>query len=151
MILHMLLEGGARLTAKILLQNLTEVPTRIVPVFLPYLEKDMVFERDAGHEKTLLHWAAELGISTLTTRCLELGANIDATDKYGETALHYAAENGHLDIVQILVQANADDTISDSHGRTALDCAQRIGPGGGRRSYPDMVAYLSRTGTIKSG
>ncbi|KEQ57736.1 ankyrin repeat protein [Aureobasidium melanogenum CBS 110374] len=92
------------------------------------------------HGKALLYQAAELDHKSLTNRCLDLGAEVDTTDKYGETALHYAATNGHLDIVQILTRADANKTIVDSHGRTALDCAQ----GAGRRSHPDIVAYLQQ-------
>jgi ankyrin repeat protein len=80
----------------------------------------MVFKKHIEDNRTLLHWAAELGYRDLTTRCLDLGAEVDATDKYGETALHHAAENGPLEIVQTLIQADADMTILDSHGRTAL-------------------------------
>jgi ankyrin repeat protein len=101
-------------------------------------------KKDEGHGKTLLHWIAELGYRDLTTRCLDLGAEVDATDKYRDTALHDAAENGHLEIVQILIQADADRKVMDSHGRTALNCAQGFGPGGGRRSYPPIVTYLQQ-------
>lgn len=118
-IVRELLKGGARPRIKNMLQSLLRHPGTISTPFLPYL-KDMVFERDADSGKTILHWAVESGIAALITRCLDLSADINATDKYGETALHYAAGDGHLDIVQILVQANADKTISDSHGRTAL-------------------------------
>ncbi|THW54470.1 hypothetical protein D6D19_10716, partial [Aureobasidium pullulans] len=98
-----------------------------------------------GHDKILDHRA-------LTNRCLDLGAKVDATDKYGETALHYAAEAGHLDIVEILIQANADRTVLDSHGRTALDCARGAGPDHGRRSHPDVVTYLEQwVSEIKPG
>jgi ankyrin repeat protein len=78
------------------------------------------------------------------TYCLDLGAEVDATDNYGETALHYAAENGHLDIVQKLIQADADMTILDSQGPTALDCALGAGPDEGEGYYPNIVAYLQR-------
>ena len=149
-VMHILLKGGARPSVEVLIQRLSKHDDTIFPPFLPYL-KDIVFERDADHGKTLLHWAAELGNTSLLTRCRDLGADVNAMDRYGKTALHYAAENGHLDIVQILVQENADKTISDSHGRTALDFARGYGPGSDRRSHPDIVAYLSRTGMIKSG
>jgi ankyrin repeat protein len=162
-IVQMLLDRGARLTFEVLLAIVAGHPapvgssgkhcammermsydrTRVDP-FLPCITKDLVSERDAGNEKTLLHWAAEMGLRPLADRCLELGAKVDTTDVYGETALHYAAQNGHVDIVHLLVQANANKTIVDSHGRTASDCAQGAGPGIGRRIYPDIVAYLQQ-------
>jgi len=143
-IVQTLLRRGARISANDLFLALRKIFTVIIPLLLPYLIGDTVSKRDAVFNKTLLHWAAELDHRALTNRCLELGAEVDATDIYGETALHYAAENGHLDIVQILIQANADRTILDSHGRTALDCARGEGPGDGRRVHPDIVTYLQR-------
>jgi ankyrin repeat protein len=143
-IVQLLLDKGADVNVNAMFLALRENLTTIVPLLLPYLAEDMVFEKDAEYGKTLLHWAAELGYRDLTTRCLDLGAEVDATDKYGKTALHYAADNGHLEIVQILIQADADRTILDSHGRIALDCAQGAGPGDGRSSYPEIVAYLQQ-------
>jgi ankyrin repeat protein len=122
-VVYTLLNRGARLTTKILFPVLDRNLTDIVALLLPYLTEDMVFERDDNHERTLLHMAAELGYPTLTSRCLDLGAEVDATDKYGKTSLHYAAENGYSDIVKTLIQANADETILDSYERTALDYA----------------------------
>ncbi|KAH0209493.1 purine and uridine phosphorylase, partial [Aureobasidium melanogenum] len=139
---QMLLDRGARPTAKVLFSVLFRNLFARVELLVPYLAEDAVLERDADHGKSPLHWAAELGYTSLTNRCLGLGADVDVTDKYGMTALHYAAENGHLDIAQILVQADANRTIVDSHGRTALDCAQGAGPGEGRKFHPDIVAYL---------
>ncbi|THV86574.1 hypothetical protein D6D29_01432 [Aureobasidium pullulans] len=151
-IVQTLLTGGARLSASNLFLALRQNLITVVPLLLPYLTGDMVSKRDADYNKTLLHWAAELNHRALTNRCLDLGAEVDATDKYGETALHYAAENGHLDIVQILIQANADRTILDSRGRTALDCARGAGPDHGRRSHPDVVTYLEQwVSEIKPG
>jgi ankyrin repeat protein len=143
-IVQMLLDRGADIHVDAIFFVLRENLTTIVLLLLPYLEEDVVSKRDEDHGKTLLHWAAELGYRDLTTRCLDLRAEVDATNKCGETALHYAAENGHLDIIQILIRANADRTILDSHGRTALDCAQGAGPGDGRSSYPGIVAYLQQ-------
>lgn len=110
----------------------------------------MVAERETSCNNTLLHCAAEDGHQAVTKRCLELGAEVGATNVSGQTALHYAAENRQLGIVQILVQANADKTILDSRGRTALDCAQltllegvqRPGAGDDRGSWSEIIAYL---------
>jgi ankyrin repeat protein len=143
-IVQILLESGADVNADALFSALRTNPNTIVPLLLPYFAEDVVSERDEDHGKTLLHWAAELGYRDFVTRCLDLGAHVDATNKYGETALHYAAENGHLDIVQILIQANADRTILDSNGQTALDYAQATDLGDGRSSYPEIVTYLQQ-------
>ncbi|THY04863.1 hypothetical protein D6D03_03433, partial [Aureobasidium pullulans] len=143
-IVQLLLERQTRLTANTMFLILTKNLRTAIPLMLPQLKTNMVCWRDADHNKTLLHWAAELGFRDLTNRCLDLGAEVEATDKYGETALHYAAENGHLNIVKKLVQANVDRTVLDSLGRTALDCARGGGPGDGRSSHPDIVAYLQQ-------
>ncbi|KAH0367140.1 hypothetical protein KCU65_g4796, partial [Aureobasidium melanogenum] len=97
--------------------------------------------RERVYDQPLLHWAAEHGHQPLTDHCIDLGAEVDATDIFGETALHSAARNGHLEIVKKLVQANADKTIRNDDGRTALQCAQQAGRGG-EKSYPAIVAYL---------
>jgi ankyrin repeat protein len=158
-IVRLLLDRGAHLTFEVLLaiyagrrvpgassydpfgimgfrlQDRTRVDT-----FLSCITKDMISERDARDEKTLLHWAAEMGFRALVNRCLELGAKVDTTDVYGKTALHYAAQNGHVDIVHLLVQANADRTIIDFYGRIALDCAQGLGS----ESNSEIIAYLQQ-------
>jgi ankyrin repeat protein len=143
-VVQTLLDAGAEVNIDAMFLALREKLTTVISLFLPYLAEDVLSEEDEDHGMVLLHWAAELGYRDLTTRCLYLGAEVDATDKYGETALHYAAENGHLEIVQILIQADADRTILDAHGRIALDCAQGAGPGDGRSSYPEIVAYLQQ-------
>lgn len=134
-IVQTLPDRGARLTVESLFSISSRKLLIIIPLLLPYLAEDAVLERDVDYGKTLLHWAAELGFSSLARRCL---------DQFGETALHYAAENGHLDIVQTLVRVGANRTIVDSHARTALDCARGAGPGDDRRSHPDIVAYLQQ-------
>jgi hypothetical protein len=104
---------------------------------------EMVAERDQfASDKTLLHWAAECGDQTVTKRCLDLGADVDATDTSGQTALHYAAEFGHLAVVKILVEAKANREIRDRDGRTALDSARKACKYGPQGSQPEVVAYL---------
>jgi ankyrin repeat protein len=143
-VVQTLLDEGADVNIDAMFLALRENLTTIVPLLLPYLAEDVVFEKDEDHGMVLLHWAAELGYRDLTTRCLDLGAEVDATDKHGETALHHAAGNGHLDIFEKLIQADADKTILDCHGRTALECARGAGPGEDRRSYPDIITYLQQ-------
>ena len=99
--------------------------------------------KDAAHSKTILHWASETGHKTAVKHGLDLRADIQAKDKYGETALHYAAENGHLDIVRTLVLAGSNLHALDDHLRTPLDCARGKGPGTGRRPHPLTIEYLT--------
>jgi ankyrin repeat protein len=143
-VVQTLLDAGAEVNIDVMFLALREKLTTIISLFLPYLTEDVLSEEDEDHGMVLLHWAAELGYRDLTTRCLDLGAEVDATDKHGETALHHAAENGHLEIAQILIQTDADRMILDSYGRTVLDCAQGAGPGDDRSSYPEIIAYLQQ-------
>lgn len=108
------------------------------------LHATIVIQRDAHHEKTVLHWAAERGFTSIIARSLELGADMVAQDRYGETALHYAAEQGHIDIVKLLVEAGARRDMIDNHGRTPLQCAQGKGPPRDYRAvHLAVVEYLS--------
>jgi len=91
----------------------------MVELPLPYFIEDLISQRDLGHSKTILHWAADSGHETVVKHCLDLRTDIHVKDKYGEPALHYAAENGRPNVVRTLVSAG-----SNLH---ALD--DRIGPG----------------------
>jgi hypothetical protein len=115
----------------------------MVSIFLPHLTVDLMSQKDTAHSKTALHWAAEIGSTIATSRCLELRASVDAQDRYGETALHYAAENGHLHIVKTLVSAGSDPRVCDNHQRTPLSCALGEGPGLKRKRHQSIVEYLT--------
>ena len=83
-----------------------------------------VDKRTTDHEKTALHWAAELGQDKAVSTLIRSGASVHLLDMFGETALHYAAENGHQKTVDFLLNHNAPLETLDSHGRTPLDCAE---------------------------
>ncbi len=51
---------------------------------------------------------------------LKKGADVNASDKYGDTALMVAATLGKLDVVKCLVELGADLEAKDGAGRTAL-------------------------------
>lgn len=72
--------------------------------------------------KTVLIEASEEGKLARVKRLVRRGANLSATDDFGETGLHYAAENGHYDVVKELVRAGSNMEIVDEHGRTPIDC-----------------------------
>ena len=97
------------------------------------------------HRKSFLHWAAETGSGDIVKRCLQLGANVKARDKYGETPLHYAAESGHFSIVKSLVGAGSNLDAIDVHGRKPVDCALGEGPSenSNRRVDVMIVNYLT--------
>ncbi|MDR3443436.1 MAG: ankyrin repeat domain-containing protein [Legionella sp.] len=74
-------------------------------------------------QPTFLYSAAEKGdafaVKFLTTH----GADLDATDKYGNTALHRAAFKNHMAVVQLLLdsQANPNIRASGNGNQTAAD------------------------------
>ena len=51
------------------------------------------------------------------------GANVNATNGYGQTALHWAAWNGYIEIVKLLIKYGANINFKDKWGRTALHYA----------------------------
>ncbi len=58
--------------------------------------------------------------------CLELGADINATNSMGLTALLGAANRGSNDIIEFLVQRGARLDIKDKEGRTPLRWAEGV-------------------------
>jgi hypothetical protein len=54
---------------------------------------------------TLLHSAASCGNTKVVELLIKAGADVIATDCFGQTALHMAAQNGHLDAVLLLKEA----------------------------------------------
>jgi ankyrin repeat protein len=75
--------------------------------------------------------------------CVELGADVNATNTSGETALHGAALRGADQIARYLVDKGARLDAKDKNGRTPLDVASgdesRGNPG-----YPSAAALLRR-------
>ncbi|MBH38175.1 hypothetical protein CL658_03990 [bacterium] len=53
------------------------------------------------------------------------GANVNATDNWGNTAPHEAAEKDHKDIVKSLLKAGANLEAKDKSGNTALFYAEK--------------------------
>jgi ankyrin repeat protein len=96
-------------------------------------------------QKSFLHSAAETGSRDIAKRCLQLGANVEARDAYGETPLHYAAECDFFSIVKSLVEAGSNLDAIDVHGRKPMDCALGEGPSkkSNRRVNVMTVNYLT--------
>ncbi|KAF5577127.1 heterokaryon incompatibility 6 OR allele [Fusarium pseudocircinatum] len=79
-------------------------------------------DRCCPFNKTQLIQAAEEGNLQQVKECLDLGADHQCQDNFGETALHYAAENGCPVIARLLLRRGANRTIRDSTGRDPLGC-----------------------------
>jgi len=61
------------------------------------------------------------------SRCIKLGADVNAEHYFNETALMYASEKGYTDIVRLLIDNNAYVDAKDGGGMTALMYASREG------------------------
>ena len=70
---------------------------------------------------------------------LKKGADVNASNKYGDTALMMAVYNGHLEVVKYWAECGVDVNASDKHGRTALMKAAIWG-------HLDVVKYLVEHG-----
>lgn len=100
---------------------------------------DLEIERRCPpYNKTPLIEASEEGKLARVRRLVRRGANLSATDDFGETGLHYAAENGHYDVVKELVRAGADMDIVDGHGRTPIECCTQQK----RRQWEEVAKFL---------
>ena len=81
-----------------------------------------------AERSTVLHWASAHGHVAAVRRLLELGADVDASDRSGWTALMAAVCNHELETVRALLDARADPLLSDATGSSAVDCATRWPP-----------------------
>jgi hypothetical protein len=83
--------------------------------------------------------------------CLELGASVNATNKYGDTALHGASWRERADsIVQLLVEKGANVNAKDSRGWTPLVIAEGVHTGGNFVHSETTAALLRKLGAQPS-
>jgi ankyrin repeat protein len=61
---------------------------------------------------------------------LDHGADVNASNGFGNTALMLAAEKGHAEAVALLLQRGADVDATNNRGRTALQMAAKHGRAG---------------------
>jgi ankyrin repeat protein len=77
--------------------------------------------------------------------CLELGADVNATNSMGLTALLGAANRGSNDIIELLVKRGARLDIKDKEGRTPLRWAEGVFLASvGAEIKPATIALLKR-------
>jgi ankyrin repeat protein len=67
-----------------------------------------------------LHYAAAVGNVEIVRVLIEAGAELEASDKYGETALNIASAFGHADVVRQLLTAGAKVDARSNKGFTPL-------------------------------
>ncbi|HLG58639.1 MAG TPA: ankyrin repeat domain-containing protein [Vicinamibacterales bacterium] len=79
--------------------------------------------------------------------CLELGADVNATNSMGLTALLGAANRGSNDIIELLVRRGARLDITDKEGRTPLRWAEGVFLAAvGAERKPATIALLEKLG-----
>ena len=79
--------------------------------------------------------------------CLELGADVNATNSMGLTALLGAVNRGSNDIIELLVKRGARLDVKDKEGRTALRWAEGVFLAAvGAEKKPATIALLEKLG-----
>lgn len=79
--------------------------------------------------------------------CLELGADVNATNSMGLTALLGAVNRGSNDIIELLVKRGARVDVKDKEGRTALRWAEGVFLAAvGAEKKPTTIALLEKLG-----
>ena len=79
--------------------------------------------------------------------CLELGADVNATNSMGLTALLGAVNRGSNDIIELLVKRGARLDVKDKEGRTALRWAEGVFLAAvGAERKPATIALLEQLG-----
>jgi ankyrin repeat protein len=82
-----------------------------------------------GYEaRTALHMAASAGHLEIVQLLLDLGANVNQRDRYGDTALVTTASNGFLNITEVLINHGADVNAVGLSGYTPLARAAGTSP-----------------------
>jgi ankyrin repeat protein len=82
-----------------------------------------VLELRGLHNETLLHFLAVEGEATAVALLGELGANVNATNNYGDTALHDCVAFGNVDLCTLLLSLGANPNHQNAQGYTALHTA----------------------------
>jgi ankyrin repeat protein len=79
--------------------------------------------------------------------CLELGADVNASNSMGLTALLGAVNRGSNDIIELLVKRGARLDVKDKEGRTALRWAEGVFLAAvGAEKKPATIALLEKLG-----
>lgn len=99
--------------------------------------KSADLQRQYGkHERTVLHIAAGKGSLEVLEYLLRKGADINATDKYGNHALAVAVIEDKLKNIKLLREYGSDITHKNNYGYSALDLADYY-------EYKDIISALT--------
>jgi ankyrin repeat protein len=103
-----------------------------------------------GHEPGITRSTESSGLAAVKL-CLELGANVNAANKYGDTPLHGAAWRERAgSIVQLLVEKGAHVNAKNNRGWTPLVIAEGIHTGGNFVRSESTAELLRKLGAEPS-
>ncbi|KAJ2745777.1 SPT3 Dosage dependent suppressor of Ty-induced promoter mutations-like protein [Coemansia sp. BCRC 34301] len=129
-------------------RNLVEIESGLVSLFATLLDKGMLdmSRLSMRHEttgRTLLHFAALLGMLNLMSFLASHGVSLDETDHNGMSAMHFASMYGRLDIVEMLLRAGASYGVRSAMGNTPAELARMLGHGQIQMLIEDRDGYMS--------
>jgi len=75
---------------------------------------------------SLLHKAATFNRENFSNRLIELGIEVNSTNKVGSAPLHYAVRSGNKGIVQLLIDKGAKIDLRDMDSKTSIEVAQEM-------------------------
>ncbi|CAH1381365.1 unnamed protein product, partial [Tenebrio molitor] len=109
-------------------------------VITTLIECGLDVDQQSNKKRTPLHFAANDDV--IAKLLLDLGANINATDKDAQNALHIAFQNSKVNTrtVKLLIDRGIDVNGRDSYGRTPLHYCCRNG-------HYDALVILLECGT----
>lgn len=84
-------------------------------------------KQQSRNQYTVLHHAAERGLTKVVDVLLSCGARVSAVTTEGMTALHLAAGSGHDEIVKVLVKAGSDIKALSNDGSMPMHTAAMSG------------------------
>jgi len=90
-------------------------------------------------------WDEERAIATISM-LLDLGANIDEANEFGETALHGATYHGAQKVIQFLVERGANINATNWSDQTPLRLAEGHFYSGTFLRYPETATLLRKLG-----
>ncbi|KAJ2347455.1 SPT3 Dosage dependent suppressor of Ty-induced promoter mutations-like protein, partial [Coemansia sp. RSA 2671] len=128
-------------------RNLVGIETGLVNLFTTLFDKNMLEPsrltmRHEATGRTLMHFAALLGMTSLMTFLAANGVSLDDGDNNGMTAMHFASMYSRSDIVEKLLGLGALYGIKSNLGTTPAELARILGNNQIQQLIEDRDGYL---------